>query len=276
MTTNADSSPNAGFVSLTFDDALSEHLDHAIPVLNEHGMSGTFYVHLAAECFTSRLEAWQDAARSEHELGNHTIFHPADSRKAWVRDGNAIDNYTLDRMRQELTAANRLLHAIDGHAQRTFAYPCSNSVLGRRGIVKRLLFKLGCERTRLPGFVDRWSLDFGSTQESYVSVVRDLAIAARGGGLERETRVPSTTSFDRFMLPSVAVDGWSFHDLVDFTENGLANGAWIIFQFHGVGGGHRLNCDLPVFREFVAWLHGNARCHVATVRDVANTLWGHS
>ena len=273
--TNATSPPNMGIVSLTFDDALNEHLDHAIPVLNEHGISGTFYVHLAAEAFTQRLEEWREAARHGHELGNHTIFHPADARKPWVREGNAIDDYKLDRMRQELETANRLLQAIDGSKQRTFAYPCSNSNLGRRGIVKRLLFQLGYERTRLPGFVDRWQLDFGSTEQSYVSVVRDLLFAARGGGLEKTSQVPSRASIDRFLLPSVAVDSWSLGDLIEFTENGFANGAWVIFQFHGIGGGHRLNCDLAVFQEFVAWLHSNVRCQVATVRDVVNQLWGH-
>ena len=273
MLTNTTFLRNKGFVSLTFDDALSEHLDQAVPVLNEHGMSGTFYVHLAAESFTQRFEEWQDAARRGHELGNHTIFHPADSRKAWVRDGNAIDNYTLDRMRQELEVANRLLQAVDGQTQRTFAYPCSNSVLGRRGIGKRLLFKLGYERTRLPGLVDRWALDIGSTQQSYIPVVRDLVFAARGGGLEKESQVPAAASIDRFMLPSVAVAGWSFRELVEFTERGIANGRWVIFQFHGIGGGHRLNCESSVFQEFVAWLHANSRCQVATVRQVATQLW---
>lgn len=261
-------------MSLTFDDALNEHLDNAVPILNEHGILGTFYVHLAAENFAERLAEWRDAAQYGHELGNHTIFHPADSRKEWVREGNAIDDYTLDRMRQELGAANRLLRAIDGQAERTFAYPCSNSVLGRRGIVKRLLLKLGCEHTRLPGLVDRWSLDFGSTQQSYMPVVRDLVLAARGGGLERGSQVPSIRQFNKFMLPSVAVDGWSLREMIDFTENGLRNGGWVILQFHGVGGGHRLNCGLSVFQEFVAWLNENPKCRVATVRQVAKQLWG--
>ena len=260
-------------MSLTFDDALNEHLDQAIPILNAHGLSGTFYVHLSAESFTRRLEEWQAAATSGHELGNHTIFHPADARKAWVREGNAIDEYSLDRMRQELAAANRLLQALDGQEQRTFAYPCSNSVLGRIGIVKRLLFKLGYERSRLPGLVDRWGVDIGSTRQSYVPVVREQLFAARGGGLEKESQVPPLDSIDRFMLPSVAVEGWSLRELISFTEKGIANRGWVIFQFHGIGGGHRLDCDLSVFRDFVAWLHGNINCQVATVRQVSNKLW---
>ena len=100
-----------GMVSLSFDDALDEHLDFAVPILGEHGLTGTFYVPLSASGFTTRLDEWRAAAAGGHELGNHTIFHPADRRKPWVRPGNEIDRYTLDRMQQELDVANRLLAA---------------------------------------------------------------------------------------------------------------------------------------------------------------------
>ncbi len=265
---------NLPAISLTFDDALSEHLDHAIPILDEYGMKGTFYVHLAAEEFSRRIAEWRAAAKCGHELGNHTIFHPADSRKTWVREGNAIDGYTLDRMRQELETANRLLQAIDGSARRSFAYPCSNPVLGHRGIVKEVLFKLGCERTRLPGWVDRCGFDVGSTEKSYTPLVADLFLAARGGGLEKHSTAPAATRFDRFLLPSVAVEGWSLAELIAFTERGLAAGTWVILQFHGIGGGHRMNCDVTIFRDFAGWLRGEHSDRVATVRDIATNLWG--
>lgn len=262
-----------GWVSLTFDDALNEHLDHAIPILNEWRLRGTFYGHLAALAFGPRLDEWRQAARDGHELGNHTIFHPADARKAWVRAGNAIDGYSLDRMRQELEAANRLLQAIDGCMERTFAYPCSTTILGHRGVIKDLLFKLGYERTRLPGIVDRWRCDLGSTQQSYVPLVGKLFLAARCGGLEKVSPVPPVAAFNRFLLPSVAVDGWSLRELIGFTERGLAADTWVILQFHGIGGGHRMDCELNVFREFVAWLQSNHADRVATIRDVAARLW---
>lgn len=267
---------SSGAVSLSFDDALDEHLDQAIPTLTEHGLRGTFYVHLAATSLGRRAGDWRAAARLGHELGNHTIFHPADRRKAWVREGNAIDGYTLDRMHQELAVANRLLQALDGAEQRTFAYPCSNSILGRRGIVKALLFKFGCERTRLPGFVDRWRLDVGSTEVSYVPLVRELFVAGRGSGLCKHSVVPSVNSFDRFNLPSVSVDRWSWRELVDFTERGLADRTWVILQFHGVGGGHHLNCDFPVFRDYVSWLSDSYPERISTIRDVAIRLWSKS
>ncbi|MBI3866301.1 MAG: polysaccharide deacetylase family protein [Planctomycetia bacterium] len=271
MTAPIDDSQGA--ISLSFDDALDEHLNFVVPVLNDHELAATFYVHLAAVGFTKRIDDWRAAAECGHELGNHTIFHPADRRKSWVREGNEIDRYTLDRMRQELETANRLLAAIDGCHSRTFAYPCSNSILGHRGFVKELLFKIGLERTRLPDLVDRWHLDLGSTEASYVAVVRELFPAARAGGLERSSDVPPVNEFDRYRIPSVAVEDWSVRDLIAFTERGLASRTWVNLQFHGVGGGHRLNCDLAVFREYVAWLRANCRDRVAPIRDVAARLW---
>ncbi|HEY3964466.1 MAG TPA: polysaccharide deacetylase family protein [Planctomycetaceae bacterium] len=262
-----------GVVSLSFDDALDEHLDFAVPLLGERGLTGTFYVPLSASGFTTRLEEWRAAADRGHELGNHTIFHPADRRKPWVRQGNEIDRYTLDRMRQELEVANRLLQALDGCPARTFAYPCSNSILGQRGMIKQMLFKFGFERTRLPAIVDRWHLDWGSTETSYAPIVQNLFLASRGGGLTKDCAVPELAVFDRFKLPSVAIAGWSLGDLIEYTERGLSGRTWVILQFHGVGGGHRMNCDLRVFREFVTWLYDNCRDRVATIRDVAACLW---
>jgi peptidoglycan/xylan/chitin deacetylase (PgdA/CDA1 family) len=270
---NSSSFPPGGAVSLTFDDGLDAHLEHAIPILNEHGLHGTFYIHLAAPAFASRVEEWRSAAQRGHEIGNHTIFHPADPRKSWVRAGNSLDGYCLDRMRQELTVANQLLQAVDGETDRTYAYPCSNSILGRRGLVKRLLFNCGFERTRLPALADRWRLDWGSTEQSYVPLVKDLFLAARAGGLDSHSSVPPLRAVDRYLLPSVAVNGWSSDTLTGFTQRGLAVGAWTILQFHGVGGGHHQDCELASFRQYVAWLSQNCRDSIFTVREMARTLW---
>jgi len=261
-------------ITLTFDDALNEHLDHAIPILEAHGLLGAFYTHLAAPAFARRVDEWRLAARHGHELGNHTIFHPADARKTWVCEGNAIDRYTTGRMRLELETANRFLQAIDGRSERTFAYPCSNPILGRRGLVKTLLFKAGWEFTRLPGMVDRLRLDIGSTRRSYAPVVRELFIAARGGGLTLQSPAPPPPrTWDRHLLPSAAVEDWTFHDLIEYTQRGLDAGSWVILQFHGIGGGHRMDCDLGVFRDFTAWLADRYADRVVTVAEGVRRAW---
>lgn len=263
-----------GWISLSFDDALNQHLDHAAPILTDAGLVGTFYIPLSAPAFISRTADWQRVSRDGHELGNHTVFHPADSRKAWVRPGNAIDWYSLDRMRLELEFASQVLQTVDGLSERTFAYPCGNSFVGSRGWVRRAVEAVGWGRTRLAGLVDQWRLDLGSTLKSYEPVAGDLFVAARGGGLVRGQAVPPTASWRRTQLLSVAVDDWSLRDLQSHVTDSVRSGTWTILQFHGVGGGHRLNCSLTIFQGFVAWLQGEYGGQVITVLEGARRIWG--
>jgi peptidoglycan/xylan/chitin deacetylase (PgdA/CDA1 family) len=79
--------PAAGLVGLTFDDGYVDFLDHAVPLLERHGMSGTVYIvagHLGGE------NAWDDGPRLDLmtadqvravaaaglEVGSHTMSHP--------------------------------------------------------------------------------------------------------------------------------------------------------------------------------------------------------
>jgi hypothetical protein len=253
-------------ISLTFDDALEQHLDKVIPVLNEQGLHGTFYVHLSAPSLSHRFYEWQEAAQAGHELGNHTIFHPADARKSWVRGGNALDAYFPDRMRLEIEVANQWLNSLDGGCPRSFAYPCANPVLGRYGVVNRLLFRAGMRNTRWPGLMEKWGLDIGSTRMSYVEQVKDLFVAARISGLYIHETAGRPSGADRFSLQSAAVEMHSFNDMKGFIERSLAAGGWPILQFHGVGGGHHMDCGLKEFEALVSWL---AECHSERVCTVA-------
>lgn len=273
-----DSFPSAtvadcGWVSLTFDDALDQHLDHVVPVLNEATLRGTFYAHLSASAFVQRRDEWRRASANGHELGNHTVFHPADERKEWVRPGNAIDGYSLDRMRVELQFANDVLEGLDGRCERTFAYPCSNSYIGRRGWVRRAVRAAGWERTRLAGWMDRWNLDWGSTRQTYEPLIAQMFLAGRGGGLSAGQDVPPTSTWRKSQLPSVAVMDWSLPDLQNHVMRAVEAKTWLILQFHGVGGGHHMDCSLPVFREFVLWLKTNYSDRVVTVVDGVHRLW---
>lgn len=262
-----------GLISLTFDDALPQHLDHAIPVLEAEGLHATFYTHVSASGFLQRSDDWRSAARAGHELGNHTIFHPATQSKAWVRPGNTIENYCVDRMKLELETANQVLQSLDGRSRRTFAYPCSNAVLGRYGWPTRFLHRVGLERTRWPGALERAGLDLGSTRESYKPALPGIAEAARGGGLLLESQVPPIASIDRYWIPSAAVDGHSFQEMRAFIERGIAAGSWAVLQFHGVGGGHRMDCRAADLRDLVAWLAEQHRDCVVTVLQGASNRW---
>ncbi len=264
---------NAGWISLSFDDALEQHWRTAIPLMNDRGLVGTFYVHLSAPGFLRHSDQWRNAARAGHELGNHTVFHPAVSSKAWVRPGNAIEHYTLDRMRMELEFANEWLSQIDGQSERTFAYPCSNSFIGRQGWIHRSLAALHLHRTRLTTWVDRLHLDIGSTRQSYANLVGELFVAGRGGGLARHDRIPPVSEWSRTNLLSVAVENGTLGELQHFVNTTVESGRWAILQFHGVGGGHRMDCSELVFAEFIRWLGQEHASRVITVLDGARRLW---
>lgn len=261
-------------ISLTFDDGLDCHLDKAVPILERHGLRGTFYVPVGGEEFERRHADWQTAARAGHELGNHSIFHPGVSSKTWVTEGIALERYSLDRMARELRTANTVLRLLDGQSERTFAFPCSNPWLGLPGWPRRALAGAGLDRTRLAGWVDRWRLDVGATLVDYTPVVEPLFVAARCGGTAPEalpTKPPR-----RHQVRGVEGDGCSLAQLTDAVETASSRCAWLVLVFHGIGGGHHLSCDEVVFEGLCAYLADRPSAQVVTFLQGAKATWGAS
>lgn len=258
-------------VSLTFDDALDVHLDAAMPILQDAGLRGTFYVNIGSDSFGSRHRDWAAAAASGHELGNHTIFHPGVSTKPWVTEGIALESYSLDRMRRELIVANEVLAMLDGRSERSFAFPCSNHLLGRAGWPRRVLTRLGLERTRLMGWVDRFGLDIGSKRVDYTSLVREQFIAARCGGVE-VADLPQRPP-DRHRVRGVTGDGLDVRGLMAAVDAAIARDAWLVLVFHGIGGGHHMSCDLEAFRQLTKRLASDDRVEVVTFLQGAKRCW---
>ena len=257
-------------VSLTFDDALDVHLDAAMPILEQYGLSGTFYVNLGAPSFASRQREWASAAARGHELGNHTIFHPAISSKTWVTEGIALDHYSIDRMRHELVVANRWLQSVDGRSQRSFAFPCSNPWLGRAGWPRRLLARLKLDRTRLAGWVDRFGLDFGSKLTDYTTLVREFFPASRCGEVAAEAVPKQVQDFHR--VRAIGGDDMNREQLLAALATARRRGTWIVFVFHGIGGGHHMSVDRDHFEAFVRCLAEDGSVEVKTFVDAATGL----
>ncbi len=70
------------------------------------------------------------AAKEGHEVGNHTVWHPCEGGRAgreFVKPENDLNNYTVNRMMNEIRTMNNILKAIDGKSKRTFAYPCGDT-----------------------------------------------------------------------------------------------------------------------------------------------------
>ncbi len=257
-------------VSLTFDDGLDSHLDQAMPMLEAVGLRGTFFVNLCSPCLGRRAVEWRRSAENGHELGNHTLFHPGVPSKPWVRDGNDISRYSRDRMRLELEVANNILEGYDGRTERTFAYPCGNPLLGVGGLPRRVLTRLGLERTRLMGWVDRHGGDWGRESLSYKPIVRGLFVAARGGGGMPACGVVPT---DRYAVPGFAGDGCDGPALCAAVDRLAASGGWGVFVFHGIGGGHHLSCRADAFQALMQRLAGDSGVRVLTFIEAARVFW---
>jgi peptidoglycan/xylan/chitin deacetylase (PgdA/CDA1 family) len=259
-------------ISLTFDDGLDCHLDKAVPILERHGLRGTFYVPVGTEEFERRHADWRIAARAGHELGNHSIFHPGVSSKPWVTEGIALERYSLDRMARELRTANTVLGLLDGQHERTFAFPCSNPWLGLRGWPRRALASVGLDRTRVAGWVDRWHLDVGATLVDYTPVVEPLFLAARCGGIAPDA-LPRTPP-RRHQVRGVEGDGRNLAQLTTAVDIAQQRGAWLVLVFHGIGGGHHLSCDEDVFERLCAHLAMQPGAQVVTFLEGAKRTWG--
>src|SRR5688572_16691140 len=115
-------------VSLTFDDGRLSQVDKGIGLLDQYNVKATFY--LMPSSLKERLEGWKKAAASGHEIGNHSLNHPCSGNFEWSRN-KAIENYSLEQMRNELMDANKQIESLLGVKSEVFAYPCGQTFVGR-------------------------------------------------------------------------------------------------------------------------------------------------
>ena len=120
-------------VCLTYDDGIDIDLDNVVPVLDSLGFKATFYVPVNSESLNKRMDEWKAIAKNGHELGNHSSFHPCfgkSMKRDFVTADYDLDNYSMQRMVDEIKLANSFLKALDGKTKRTYAYPCGDLKIG--------------------------------------------------------------------------------------------------------------------------------------------------
>lgn len=116
-------------LSLSFDDGRPSQIDVGLPLLRKLGVTATMYV--MPDQVSWKLEGWKQAVLEGHEIGNHTINHPCTENFEWVNPKNATENYTLERMHDELLEANKRIVAMLGVTPVSFAYSCGETSIGR-------------------------------------------------------------------------------------------------------------------------------------------------
>jgi peptidoglycan-N-acetylglucosamine deacetylase len=211
--------PYQAAVTLTFDDGLPSQLERAVPILDQTGLHGTFYLNpRGKEEYSGRggswmetLLPWQPVQARGHEMGNHTVVHPCslNTDLPWVREHNLID-YTLEMIEAEILEAQRRINAaFPGQKENTFAYPCYESEVGR-----------------------------GKNRASYTPIVAKYFVAGRhrsevAGNLANDPR-----RCDLHHLNSWPVERQQGELMIGLVDQAVRLGGWAVFAFHGIHEGH--------------------------------------
>lgn len=226
-------------VALTYDDALNVHLDNAIPVLDSLGLKATFYLSGYSGVLNGRLSEWRIVAKEGHELGNHTLFHPCAGKRPgreFVTADYDLNNYSVNRMVNEIKMTNTLLKAIDGKTKRTFAYPCGDTRIG---------------------------------DSSYLDQLKNDFTGARGVN----AAMPKLEETDLYNINCYTINGQSGDELIALVKQAMANHTLLVFLFHGVGGEHSLNVSLAAHSKLLHFLKENEKdIWVAPMTDIAEYI----
>jgi len=211
-------------VSLAYDDALDSQLDHALPVLDRHGIRASFYLQLSNASVARHMAAWRDAARRGHELGNHSLFHQCARSKpdrGWVEAHRDLDTTSVEQMRDQVLLANSMLAAIDGREERTYTAPCGDTLAGGR---------------------------------DYLPAVRAAFVAIKvgsNGGV-----VEAMDTLDPYAVPVLAPNGMSGAELIAIAREAARRGTMVNFTFHGIGSDY-LAVSAQAHAELVRFLAEN-------------------
>jgi len=228
-------------VVLTYDDALAQHLDNAIPVLDSLGLKATFYLSAYYPAARQRMTDWKKAAAKGHELANHTLFHPCVGGKGreWVRADYDLRNYTVQRMVDEIRMTNVFLESLDGKKKRTFAFPCADTKIH---------------------------------DTAYFDGLKNDFIAARNVRAEMHT----INRIDLYDLDCYMVNGQTAAQMIEWVKKAVETNSLLVILFHGVGGGNPLDVSLPEHRRFLEYLQQNQKdIWIAPMINVAEYIKNH-
>ncbi|HEV7780005.1 MAG TPA: polysaccharide deacetylase family protein [Chitinophagaceae bacterium] len=223
-------------VVLTYDDAINQHLDNAIPVLDSLGLKATFYITGFSASMQTRLNDWKALTAKGYELGNHTLYHPCIGGKGreWVRPEYDLDNYTIPRIVDEIRATNVLLQSMDGKTRRTFAFTCADTKV---------------------------------KDSSFAGLIKNDFAALRNVRAEMHR-------IDQVKLDDVdcyMVSGQTGQQMIDWVKKAVETNSLLVILFHGVGGGNGLDVSLPAHRELLIYLKQNEKdIWIAPMIDVAD------
>jgi peptidoglycan/xylan/chitin deacetylase (PgdA/CDA1 family) len=115
-------------VALTFDDGPQvDYTPRLLDILNQFEVSATFF--LIGKHIESHFDLAQQIVRAGHEVGNHTLTHPA------------LFRLTEEQMTYEITRTDELLRSLDGAEPRFLRPPMGLFTKRVLDIVEQLGYK---------------------------------------------------------------------------------------------------------------------------------------
>lgn len=187
-------------VSLSFDDARTSQVDRGLDILNPTGVKVTFFVNPGG--VKERLEGWKRAVASGHEIASHSVSHPCTGNFPWSAN-NALENYTLQQMSQQLDDASAQIESLLGVRVKTFAYPCGQKFVGR-----------------------------GTALKSYVPLIAQKFLVGRGF-MDEYFNNPAFC--DLAQVSGTVSDELDYVQMVNLISQAAEQGAWIVFAGHEIG-----------------------------------------
>jgi peptidoglycan/xylan/chitin deacetylase (PgdA/CDA1 family) len=226
-------------VVLTYDDALVQHLDYAVPALDSVGLKATFYLSAYFPGCRYHLREWKEVAAKGYELGNHTLFHPCvgdQPGREFVPQDYKLNHYTVQRIVDEVRMTNVFLEALDGKTKRTFAFTCG---------------------------------DMKVNDTSFMELMKDDFVAARAV----RAQMHLINQVDLYDVDCYMVNGETAEQMMQWVKQAMETHSLLVILFHGVGGGNSLNVTLTEHSKFLRLLKQNEKdLWIAPMIDVAEYI----
>jgi len=225
-------------LSLSFDDARISQVDSGTALLNQYRIKATFYV--VPSSVEERIEGWRQAVANGHEIGNHTFTHPCTGNFSWSKE-NALENYNLDSMRNEMTKCNNLIEQLLNVKPEVFAYPCGQKFIGR-----------------------------GINTKSYVPLVSELFISGRGW---RDEAMNDPAFCDLAQISGIEMDGKNFDEILPLIEEAKKTGQWLVLAGHEMGTSGVQTTRLAMLKQLLDYVQNPANgIWIAPVGDVSKYI----
>jgi peptidoglycan/xylan/chitin deacetylase (PgdA/CDA1 family) len=223
-------------LSLTFDDSLQDQYTNALPILQQYGMKGTFYVitgYIGVNSAYMTQPELQTIYGDGDEIAGHTVLHP------YLTQVNA------DEAKREICQSRDTLLTW-GFPVTNFAYPYSDYNAAVEGLVQQCGYNSG-------------RLDYNLASPS----------GCDGCDVTDTFPLPDTYAIN---TPTSVRSTWTLADLENMVTNGESAGGWMPIVFHHIC---ENNCDFyattpEIFSAFLSWL----QTQNVSVKTVAQMIGG--